>query len=167
MNVCFVKTVKYLILFPIQSANENHQQPIINHLTTTKAPKVKPTRIKLQPPTKKKTPAPFLSENNSQIPPPPSVVRNQMVDDIRTFIENGLNVYVTDPKYVSKLPKCLHCVNEIKTPRRPSLKPPFPRREADSLHLPARPPVFHLPPLMRTFRSTKKVNYFRSNCSLW
>ena len=129
-----------------------------NQLTTTKLPKVKPTRIKLQQSTKKKTPAPFLSETNSQIPPPHSVVQNQMVDDIRTFIENGLNVYNIDPKYVSKLPKCLHCVKEIKTPKRPSLKPPFPRRKAEGLHLPARPSVFHLPPLMRTFkRSTKKV----------
>jgi len=80
-----------------------------------------------------------------------------MVDDIRTFIENGLNVYNIDPKYVSKLPKCLHCVKEIKTPKRPSLKPPFPRRKAEGLYLPARPSVYHLPPLMRTFkRSTKK-----------
>ena len=126
--------------------------------TTTKLPKVKPTRIKLQQSTKKKTPAPFLSETKSQIPRPHSLVQNQMVDDIRTFIENGLNVYNIDPKYVSKLPKCLHCVKEIKTPKRPSLKPPFPRRKAEGLHLPARPSVYHLPPLMRTFkRSTKKV----------
>ena len=91
-----------------------------------------------------------------------------MVEEIREFIDNGLEYkgYVTEPKYVSKLPKCLHCITEnLKSPLRP-LKPPFPRT-LDSLDLPARPSVYHLPPLTRPFRSTpkgpKKAKIFRSS----
>ena len=150
------KTSKAFPLPPIPT-EENHL--VITTTTTSKPPKTKSEPTK---PTKKETTAPFLSETHSQIPSPKvPIPENPMANEIRTFIENGLNVYVTEPKYVSQLPKCLHCVKEIKTPRRPSLRPPFPRREA-SQHLPLRPPVFHLPPLMRTFRirsTNKKVPF--------